>query len=75
MSTDTEVSALDLVPGATYRVTFNDCCVSGWFVGVFRQLTWDGEPDPTDRSGWHSAEFDTGGVGQGWANITFEEER
>jgi hypothetical protein len=51
-----------LVPGQRYRITLDDCCVEGWFEGVFVEIVRDSEGDPD------GLRFDTGVVGPWWSS-------
>lgn len=36
-----EVAPEDLIPGRTYKVLFDDCCLIGWFIDTF--VGWQGD--------------------------------
>jgi hypothetical protein len=76
-----EMKKEELIRGKKYWVNFDDCCVSGSFMGTFRcfviakdngvsEFYYDGWPEGEDPM-FAQAHFDTGYVDD-WA-VTFEE--
>jgi hypothetical protein len=69
---DVNIGFDELVAGIRYRVTINDCCAEGHFVGTFVGYDLNREPEDDDVEGEHdTAHFDTGVIGPSWGQLTF----
>jgi len=58
----------ELEVGQRYRVTFDDCCVRGWFEGTFVELRYDTEERVRDNL--DEVAFDNGVIGPNWGSWT-----
>lgn len=61
-----------LVPGRRYRVTLDDCCLQGWFVGTFERFAVSPDLDGTPFV--DGLVFDVGQIGPDWGAFKVEPE-
>jgi hypothetical protein len=65
-SVSDSLDAGDLQIGHTYRIEFDDCCVTGWFESKFTGLSYFGD---NEASGIHQMLFEHAALddmGSGW---------
>lgn len=65
---------LELKKGTKYKISFNDCCVTGDLMGTFLDyIDYDEQPCSPDDEDFNLYVFDIGRLGYKYYYFTFEE--